>query len=517
MPPGYDRAGPRMARLGLMVWRGLIMALVVKTNMPAVNTLNQLDANAAQMAKNLEKVSTGMKINSAGDDASNYAISEKMRVQTRSLEQDDMNAQNAISLLSVAEGAVQRTIDIIRGMKEKAIDAANDSNSDEDRAIIQKAIDQAVSQINENANVSYNGITMLNGDYNNAVVAGGTYTHMTNMSLSESTTLDTPLFELLDRSNNEMGIQKDDSITIAWVKNGVTKSVSYSPLTYTDKAIIGSDPSTGLPIFADVTKPHTLKTIMETDSTIADDMEWVDHATHGYQYIGTDESGDVVHTVGGEKGVSIKAKEPGVEGQLAGLTISIRDLHGNERIAANAVLDNFTETIRGQNQSDDNALVFQIGTKANQSIKAGFTDMRAAALGLEALSAVKLAPSVTTTVNNTGSESITVTTQFSPNVSLNVSTQVAANAAINVLDNALSKALNQQTKIGAQSSRLEYTSINITTAAENTQASESVIRDADMAKEQTNYTKMSILTQSAQAMLAQANQNSSQVLSLLQG
>jgi len=100
---------------------------------------------------------------------------------------------------------------------------------------------------------------------------------------------------------------------------------------------------------------------------------------------------------------------------------------------------------------------------------------------------------------------------------LNVSTQMAANAAVNVLDNALSRALNQQTKIGAETSRLEYTSANITTAAENTQASESVIRDADMAKEQMNYTKSSILTQATQAMLAQANQNSSQVLSLLQG
>jgi flagellin len=100
---------------------------------------------------------------------------------------------------------------------------------------------------------------------------------------------------------------------------------------------------------------------------------------------------------------------------------------------------------------------------------------------------------------------------------LNVSTQTAANVAINVLDSALTKALDQQTKIGAETSRLEYTSANITTANENTQASESVIRDADMAKEQMNYTKSSILTQATQAMLAQANQNSSQVLSLLQG
>ena len=492
------------------------MALVIKNNMSAVNTLNKLDANAAQMAKNLEKVSTGMKINSAGDDASGYAISEKMRVQARSLGQDDMNAQNAISLLTVAEGAVQSTVDILRHMKEKAIDAANDTNSDEDRAIIQKEIDQNISQINENANVSYNGIVMLDGSRNDAVVAGGSYTHMTNMSLSADTTLDKPITELLDRSNNAVGIQSDDTITVSWVKDGMTKSVSYTPLVWSESRV-NIDRTVFPPKITHVTiqHPHTLETILSKNKTISDDMEWVKYSDHNndYSYIGTDGSGDEVRTVGGENGVTIKAKEPGVAGQLAGLTISISDSQGQPRRAANAILDNFSETIRGENQSEDNALVFQIGTKANQAIKAGFTDMRAAALGLEALGAVSEQASTTTNTEF----GITVTKQYSPSVTLNVSTQLAANTAVNVLDNALSKALNQQTKIGAETSRLEYTSANITTAAENTQASESVIRDADMAKEQMNYTKSSILTQATQAMLAQANQNSSQVLSLLQG
>ena len=99
---------------------------------------------------------------------------------------------------------------------------------------------------------------------------------------------------------------------------------------------------------------------------------------------------------------------------------------------------------------------------------------------------------------------------------LNVSTQKNANAAINVLDNAIQKALDQQTTIGAIESRLDYTSTNLTTAAENVTASESTIRDADMAKEMTEYTKNNVLLQAAQSMLAQANQNSSSVLSLLQ-
>jgi flagellin len=150
-------------------------------------------------------------------------------------------------------------------------------------------------------------------------------------------------------------------------------------------------------------------------------------------------------------------------------------------------LNDFTEAIRAENPSDDNALVFQIGTKANQSVKIGFSDMRATALGLRA----------------------------TDGTTLDITTQKKANAAISVVDLALQKALTQQTTIGSVQSRLEYTGSNLTTADENTIASESVIRDADMAKEMTAYTKNNVLSQAAQSMLAQSNQNSSQVLSLL--
>ena len=133
-------------------------------------------------------------------------------------------------------------------------------------------------------------------------------------------------------------------------------------------------------------------------------------------------------------------------------------------------------------------MVLQVGTKANQSIKVGLTDMRAEALGL----------------------------QSSSGANIQIGTQQQANAAISVLDNAVAKALDQQTTIGSIESRLEYTSANLTTASENVQSSESTIRDANMAKEMTEYTKNNVLMQAAQSMLAQANQSSSSVLSLLQ-
>ncbi|MBO6235454.1 MAG: flagellin, partial [Schwartzia sp.] len=176
------------------------------------------------------------------------------------------------------------------------------------------------------------------------------------------------------------------------------------------------------------------------------------------------------------------------DGQIAGFTISVTDHEGNIKKSVNAVLDAWNESIRAENASEeDNALVLQTGTKANQAIKIRLTDMRAQALGLQGKN------------GNT----------------LNISTQQNANAAINVLDNAIQKALDQQTTIGSIESRLMYTSTNLTTAAENVTASESTIRDADMAQAMTQYTKNNILMQASQAMLAQANQSNNQVLSLL--
>jgi flagellin len=204
--------------------------------------------------------------------------------------------------------------------------------------------------------------------------------------------------------------------------------------------------------------------------------------------IGQDYYGNVITTPDFGSALTITAHNRGIDGQIAGFTVSVTDSQGNIKKSVNAVLDAWNESIRAENASnDDYALVLQTGTRANQAIKVRMTDMRAHALGL------------------LGKDGNT----------LNVSTQKNANAAINVLDNAIQKALDQQTTIGAIESRLEYTSTNLVTAAENVTASESTIRDADMAMAMTKYTTNNILMQASQTMLAQANQSNYQVLSLL--
>ena len=429
------------------------MAMVVKNNMSAISTLNTLNKNSSALSKSLEKVSSGMKINSAADDASGYAISERMRVQIRGLDQANSNTQNGSSMMKVAEGAVSSTVDILKTLKEKVINASNDTNTDSDRATIQKELDQSIDQINDNANVTFNGKYLVDGSHNSKVTA--TTTALTNESLSSATASDTVFSAMADRNGNSLNIQASDTITMSVVKEGKTTTFS----------VHGSDKLSDLTACS-----SDLSTTINTAATI-----------------GSDVAGDTVSTADGGNAITIHAAEAGVTSQIAGLTFSVTNTKGAVQKSANAVLDNFSESVRAQAASNDNAITLQVGTKSNQSIRVGLTDMRAEALGL----------------------------QSSSGATIQIGTQQQANAAVNVLDNAVQKALDQQTTIGSVESRLDYTSSNLTTASENVQAAESTIRDADMAKEMTEYTKNNVLLQASQSMLSQANQNSSSVLSLL--
>ncbi|WP_026762013.1 flagellin [Selenomonas artemidis] len=442
------------------------MAMIVKNNMSAVNTLNILNKNQSALSKSLQKVSSGMKINDAGDDASGYAISERMRVQIRSLNQDNQNTQNGNSMMKTAEGAVSSTVEILKTLKEKAINAANDTNTDEDRRTIQKEINQMVDQIDDNALATYNGKYLVDGSRNS--IGTATCTTLTNSSLSTASKWGSKLTELQSRTDEGLNIQSTDKVTVSYVREGKTYTTTFQVSTYTmsdlltAKAFNGSEGVEGT-AFVDSGK-----------------------VTAG-AWIGLDKAGNSVYTADNKSALSIGAKGAGTTYQVSSFTLSISDNTGAIRKTANTALDGFNERIRAENKSEDNALVLQTGTKANQAIKVSMTDMRSLALGMK------------------GTDGTVISVQ----------TQDKANAAINAIESALQKALDEQANIGAVQTRLAYTSSNLTTAAENVQNSESTIRDADMAKEMTEYTKNNVLLQAAQSMLAQANQNSSAVLSLL--
>ena len=439
------------------------MAMVIKNNMSAKNTLNQLNRNNKALGKSLEKVSSGMRINNAGDDASGYSISERMRVQVRSLGQDDRNTQNGNSMLRVAEGAVQSDIEILRTLKERAINAANDTNTDEDRKIIQREFNQMVDQIDDNANVTYNGMKLLDGSNNHFVKDPGTHTALVNQSFSEDTSPNTPFTALKDRTGNRLDIESTDQVTISYVNQ---RGVHTETVPVVDE-------------YGRVLNFNRLSHKVAVGGfTLTSDS----------QEIGTDAAGNKVYTADNKRALTFTAENPGLKGQISGFTISVTDRYGKIKQSANTILNNFQEQIRAENPSPDNSIVLQTGTKSNQAVKIGLSDLRCTSLGLKSIGGQIL----------------------------QVSTRDYANAAINVIETALQKVTNEATNIGAVESRLGMTSNNILTAQENTQNSESVIRDADMAAEMAEYTKNNVLQQACQSMLAQANQNGSTVLGLLQ-
>ena len=459
-----------------MIREVFAVPLVVKNNMQAANTLNTLNKNEKDRAKSLAQVSSGMKITSAGDDPSGLSISERMRVQIRALDQDNQNTQNGNSMMKVAEGAVASTVEILRTLKEKCINAANDTNTDDDRATIQKEMNAMVDQINDNANIQYNGKVLMNGMYNNQVVRDannqGTKSSWANQVFEEGLNATvTKLTDYKDRNGNSLGILKTDYLTISYVKDGKTYSKTFHVGEFKLSDCIQNDASKGGTY---VPNPNStdLETYTKTDLS----------------EVGVDQYGHKVHTADGKSALSIRAKNGGTEGQIGGVTFCLTDSQGNIKKSQNNMFDKFQMTVRAQDPTPDNAMVFQIGTRSNQAVKVGFTDMHAQALGMMGADAK----------------------------AIQITTRDRANAAVNVIENAISMCLDQQTVLGAAQARLQFTSANIITASENTQNAESTIRDADMAKAMTDYTKSNVLTQSAQAMLAQANQSSSGVLSLLQ-
>lgn len=616
------------------------MSMVVKNNIPAVMTLGVLNKNSAALAKSLQQVSSGMKINSAADDNSGFAIAERMQVRIRSLDQADQNTQSGASMLKVAEGSVNSTIDILRTMKEKAINAANDTNTDTDRGIIQKELDQFIDQVDDNALITYNGKTLVDGSKMSK--GDATRTALTNESLNSKTTGLTALVDLQNRNGENLNILTTDKLTVSYVIQGrnyskeididVNKTLndvlveamepyssasdnpqlraaydkynssvgvansaynssvgaadsaynstvgaataSYSTISETGgtisysnstvslvsamsmatsdatkykgkyeqySSLLAADPddtilSTAVSSYEEAFKSgessyKSLSTLMisvvssahasylTAESTAAstlavakaaatstlnssiaaavaaldDDLEAIGDlipyqlTMKASNVVGQDAAGNDVYTADMGTALTITAAGAGDKYQLSGFTFNVTDIDGNIKKNVNSVLDNFTESVRALNKSEDNSITFQVDAKANQAIKIGLTDMRSEALGLK------------------GANGET----------LSIATQKSANSAVNVLDNAIKKALDQQTDIGAISNRLGQTSANLRIARDNVQASESTIRDADMAKVMTEYTKNNVLLQASQSMLAQANQSGSSVLGLL--
>lgn len=429
------------------------MSMVIRSNLDALRTYNLMNSNNAQLEKNLTKVATGMKINSAQDDSSAYAISEKMRNRIRSLEQAHRNTQNASSMIKTAEGAVSNILELVKTLKTKAIDSANDSNTDEDRRTMQKEFNQLVDQVEDEVHTTFNTKRLIDNSRNYVVEIP--HSVFVNYNIAQNTTeRETTFSQLTNRFGESFGIKDED--TIRW-------------------SVVDDDGS----------RHGELKgsnTFYDLHRALNTEQNYAFISSIGFSTNYTDKF-DKRHTYDGAFSISVYDYV-----LMAGLTLSVTDSQGNVNNFANANLNDFKELVGMEVTTGDRALSFQVGAEANFATRFSMGDLRASTVGLK---------------------------HYFTGETLSISTKEDANLAIDVLDRIVTKVLNQQTSIGAFLSRLDYTASNLTTTVTNDQASESVIRDADMAKEMTNYMKNNLLVQSSQAMLAQANQEPMDVMALL--
>ena len=389
------------------------MGMVVRSNIMAVNAQRQLGMNNSQVGKALEKLSSGYRINRAGDDASGLAISEKMKAQIKGLDTASLNSQDGISLVQTAEGALTEVHNMLNRMTELATRAANGINEDSNRASLQKEVaklQEEIDRISEGTN------------FNNLKLLDGSQTYAGNTALIGKGT-----------ANGVMGLSVEGGNLSADAE--ISVNISADTGTVTVKA---GGKATGVKF-----------TVTQTGK--------------GFYSVTADVSG-----VTDDK---IKAAWSGVTANF-----SVDGPKDDGTYAAGE--QKFTA---GKNES----MQLQIGDTADSfnQLKVGIGSMSSAALGVD---------------------------------KVDISNQEGAAKAIDIIRNAIDRVSSQRASLGATQNRLEYTINNLDTASENLQSANSRIRDTDMAKMMMEYTKMNVLTQSAQAMLAQANQQPQSVLQLLQ-
>jgi flagellin len=455
--------------------------MIINHNIAALNTYRQLSMNQALGAKALEKLSSGQQINRAGDNAAGLAISEKMRAQIRGLNQAESNAQDGISLIQTAEGALVETTTILQRMRELAVQAASDTNTESDRINIQDEINQLASEITRiSTDTEFNSKKLLNGEMGKtfAVTANSFNSSLQNVKINGND-ITSGLYTITATAAGT------DTVTVEANTIQGVPDVATEDITVADGAKFGSY-KLNVTNYNSVANTADFELIGPDGSSITLSGKATDAAL---------EIGDITFAFND----SAVTQNGTLEFNLTNAGIKF-DLSGNKTVDMAAIASYAGETINlGGFQFEvrwgaatngdalsvnvtDKSIKFQIGSNSNQNASLFINQMGAEQLG----------------VNN-----------------LVVTNREGASSAITAIDSAIAAVSNERSKLGALQNKLEHTINGLGASAENLTAAESRIRDVNMAKEMMNFTKMNILQQAASAMLAQANQAPQQVLQLL--
>ena len=487
--------------------------MVVQHNLTAMNSNRMLGITTKSQAKSTEKLSSGYKINRAADDAAGLSISEKMRKQIRGLTQASSNAQDGISAVQTAEGALNEVQDMLQRMNELAVKAANGTQSEDDRSYIQNEIDQLTTEIDRVAETTkFNETYLLKGDQNNEKAY--TYSYATATGKAATATMST------DTSNQGSKItamtfkvtaSADEQNEVAKLIRDQGINVQYSSKESTNTGKVVNSATVSL----NGTDKYTVTNTADNNYSIKDAKgNEIATFTLDNGNLGEQDKAQAF-TAGTETFTASKA----TAGYKDGDTVKYYDKDGNG-IPENALSKYFSSTtdaagtVSSTVKADAPLVYDALGNK----IDAAVADI-SAKQDLTGALTLTLHVGADATSNNQISVNLDAMSAKGLGVNglkVDGTDDTNAKGSIETIKEAIQKVSTQRSALGAVQNRLEHTISNLDNVVENTTSAESQIRDTDMATEMVKYSNNNILAQAGQAMLAQSNQSNQGVLSLLQ-
>ena len=547
----------------------------IQHNIMALNANRQLGVNNGNVSKSLEKLSSGFRINRAGDDAAGLAISEKMRAEVNGLKMASKNAQDGISLIQTAEGALNETHSILQRMSELATQASNGTYQDADRSNLNDEVTALKDEINRISEaVNFNGIKLLNGNLDSMSKAeiGGTSVAAGKKNIATATQAAIAAAASTTGVNNaKMTVTGADGTKITFVTDMGTGATDKAEYTADNEITVTLGIGDGQ---AGAEHKYTAEQInslisgatpggFKTDDTLKVSLDKDLVITES---TGTAAGSALNAEIFAGTGLTLAEKDVNgtndatvtVKSNLQGVNVKfVNDTTGTDKAEWTAE-NELTITLKGGNaadskttytQADIQKLIDSATTAANVE-KPEFGDDGASNFELtvdlskdleviagaapgNAMDGIFAQTATTKRVSDT-SDALTMqigtsgvsADQVKLNIgdmsskgikvdAVNISTQTDAQAALETIKTAISTVSKQRSGLGALQNRLEHTINNLGVTSENLTAAESRIRDVDMAAEMMEFTKNNVLTQAAQAMLAQANQQPQSVLQLL--
>ena len=436
--------------------------MVVQHNMQAMNANRMLGVTTSAQAKSTEKLSSGYRINRAADDAAGLSISEKMRKQIRGLSQASDNAQDGISCVQTAEGALTEVHSMLQRMNELAVKAGNGTMSEDDRQNVQDEIDQLTTEIDRVSETNkFNETYLLKGDDTSngnkrTFKAGAVLGTVDGLTVKAKAATAAELKDNADVTLGTVGMQSSDKTKFSIANAALAAKVVGVTTDGTNTTVTLADGTVDTKAKADIETAYGIKTENAAQAG--------DSATISKTLTQETTNADISGTYTGN-----------LDNMTVGATVTAK-------LAISA-----TGTSSLSNNTKALILSFQVGAETSKENKIDVT--------MESMSAKGI-----------GISGVKVTGKDSTN----------ADSAVNTISDAIKKVSSQRSALGAVQNRLEHTISNLDNVVENTTSAESRIRDTDMAEEMVNYSKNNILAQAGQSMLAQANQSTQGVLSLLQ-